>query len=309
FNLTSGGIIMNKDYRSGFVTMIGRPNVGKSTLLNQIIGEKISIISNKIQTTRNPIQGIYTKEDTQIIFIDTPGVHKPRTKLGDYMVESSIQTLQDVDVVLFMVNADEGYGKGDQFILDKLIQLQHQHVFLLINKVDLIHPDEVFALIETYTEKVNFDEVIPISALNGNNVPTLVNLLREYLPAAPQCHGDDEITNRSLRFMLSDLIREKVLFYTEEEIPHSINVMIESMERRDNKKTHIQSLIVTERSSQKGILIGKQGQMLKRIGREARKDIEELRGEKVNIDIWVKVQKDWRNRTDLLHDYGFSDKE
>ncbi|HLR23112.1 MAG TPA: GTPase Era [Pseudogracilibacillus sp.] len=300
---------MNKDYRSGFVTMIGRPNVGKSTLLNQIIGEKISIISNKIQTTRNPIQGIYTKEDTQIIFIDTPGVHKPRTKLGDYMVESSIQTLQDVDVVLFMVNADEGYGKGDQFILDKLIQLQHQHVFLLINKVDLIHPDEVFALIETYTEKVNFDEVIPISALNGNNVPTLVNLLREYLPAGPQFYGDDEITNRSLRFMLSELIREKVLFYTEEEIPHSINVMIESMERRDNKKTHIQSLIVTERSSQKGILIGKQGQMLKRIGREARKDIEELLGEKVYLDIWVKVQKDWRNRTDLLHDYGFSDKE
>lgn len=300
---------MNKDYRSGFVTMIGRPNVGKSTLLNKIIGEKISIISNKIQTTRNPIQGIYTKEDTQIIFIDTPGVHKPRTKLGDYMVESSIQTLQDVDVVLFMVNADEGYGKGDQFILDKLIQLQHQHVFLLINKVDLIHPDEVFALIETYTEKVNFDEVIPISALNGNNVPTLVNLLREYLPAGPQFYGDDEITNRSLRFMLSELIREKVLFYTEEEIPHSINVMIESMERRDNKKTHIQSLIVTERSSQKGILIGKQGQMLKRIGREARKDIEELLGEKVYLDIWVKVQKDWRNRTDLLHDYGFSDKE
>lgn len=306
---TSGGIIMNKDYRSGFVTMIGRPNVGKSTLLNQIIGEKISIISNKIQTTRNPIQGIYTKEDTQIIFIDTPGVHKPRTKLGDYMVESSIQTLQDVDVVLFMVNADEGYGKGDQFILDKLNQLQHQHVFLLINKVDLIHPDEVFALIETYTEKVNFDEVIPISALNGNNIPTLVNLLREYLPTGPQFYGDDEITNRSLRFMLSELIREKVLFYTDEEIPHSINVMIESMERRDNKKTHIQSLIVTERSSQKGILIGKQGQMLKRIGREARKDIEELLGEKVYLDIWVKVQKDWRNRTDLLHDYGFSDKE
>jgi len=300
---------MNKDYRSGFVTMIGRPNVGKSTLLNQIIGEKISIISNKIQTTRNPIQGIYTKEDTQIIFIDTPGVHKPRTKLGDYMVESTIQTLQDVDIILFMVNADEGYGKGDQFILDKLNQLQHQHVFLLINKVDLIHPDEVFSLIETYTEKVNFDEVIPISALNGNNVPTLVNLLREYLPTGPQFYGDDEITNRSLRFMLSELIREKVLFYTEEEIPHSINVMIESMERRDNKKTHIQSLIVTERSSQKGILIGKQGQMLKRIGREARKDIEELLGEKVYLDIWVKVQKDWRNRTDLLHDYGFSDKE
>src|SRR5699024_6972841 len=181
-------------------------NVGKSTLLNQSIGEKISIISNKIQTTRKPIQDIYTKEDTQIIFIDTPGVHKQSTKLGDYWVESSIQTLQDVDVVLFMTNAEVGYGKGDQSIIHNIIQLQHQHVFLLINKVDLIHPDEVFALIETYTEKVNFDEVIPISALNGNNVPTLVNLLREYLPAGPQFYGDDEITNRSLRFMLSELI-------------------------------------------------------------------------------------------------------
>src|SRR5699024_10298599 len=249
---------MNKDYRSGFVTKIRQHTLIKSTMINKIIGEKISIISNKIQTTRNTIQGIYTKEDTQMIVIDTPGVHKPRTKLGDYMVESSIHTLQDVDVLLFMVNADEGYGKGDQFILDKLIQLQHQHAFLLINKVDSIHPDEVFALIETYTEKVNLDEVIPISALNGNNVPTLVNLLREYLPAGPQFYGDDEITNRSLRFMLSELIREKVLFYTEEDIPHSINVMIESMERRDNKKTHFQSLSVTERSSQKGILIGKQ---------------------------------------------------
>lgn len=299
---------MDNNYRSGFVTIVGRPNVGKSTLLNQVIGEKVSIISDKIQTTRNPIQGIYTREDTQIIFIDTPGVHKPKTKLGDYMVEAAMQTLRDVDIVLFMVNAKEGYGKGDQFILDKLKDV-HQHVFLILNKVDLIQQDDVFALIETYKEKVDFDEVIPISALNGNNVSTLINLLRNYLPTGPQFYGDDEITNRSLRFMLGELIREKVLYHTEEEIPHSINIVIEQMEKRENNKTYIQAIIVTERSSQKGILIGKQGSMLKRIGQRARRDMEELLGEKVYLDIWIKVQKDWRNRQSLLSDYGFLEKD
>lgn len=299
---------MDNNYRSGFVTIVGRPNVGKSTLLNQVIGEKVSIISDKIQTTRNPIQGIYTREDTQIIFIDTPGVHKPKTRLGDYMVEAAMQTLRDVDIVLFMVNAKEGYGKGDQFILDKLKDV-HQHVFLILNKVDLIQQDDVFALIETYKEKVDFDEVIPISALNGNNVSTLINLLRNYLPTGPQFYGDDEITNRSLRFMLGELIREKVLYHTEEEIPHSINIVIEQMEKRENNKTYIQAIIVTERSSQKGILIGKQGSMLKRIGQRARRDMEELLGEKVYLDIWIKVQKDWRNRQSLLSDYGFLEKD
>lgn len=299
---------MDNNYRSGFVTIVGRPNVGKSTLLNQVIGEKVSIISDKIQTTRNPIQGIYTREDTQIIYIDTPGVHKPKTRLGDYMVEAAMQTLRDVDIVLFMVNAKEGYGKGDQFILDKLKDV-HQHVFLILNKVDLIQQDDVFALIETYKEKVDFDEVIPISALNGNNVSTLINLLRNYLPTGPQFYGDDEITNRSLRFMLGELIREKVLYHTEEEIPHSINIVIEQMEKRENNKTYIQAIIVTERSSQKGILIGKQGSMLKRIGQRARRDMEELLGEKVYLDIWIKVQKDWRNRQSLLSDYGFLEKD
>ena len=299
---------MNNNYRSGFVTLIGRPNVGKSTLLNEIIGEKISIISDKIQTTRNAIHGIYTTDNTQIIFIDTPGVHKPKTKLGDYMVDTSMQTLRDVDIVLFMINAKEGYGKGDQFILDRLKDL-HQHVFLLINKVDLIHPDEVFSIIEQYKEKADFAEIIPISAKNGNNVTTLIAQLRKYLPEGPQFYGDDEITNRSLRFMISELIREKVLHHTEEEIPHSINVIIEGMEKRKNKTTYIQALIVTERSSQKGILIGKQGKMLKTIGQEAREDIQEMLGEKVFLDIWIKVEKDWRNKQTYLNDFGFSDDE
>lgn len=295
---------MDSGHRSGFVTIIGRPNVGKSTLLNQIIGEKISITSDKIQTTRHTIHGIYSTEATQIIFIDTPGIHKPKHRLGDYMVDVSIQTLKDVDVILFMINAKEGYGKGDEFILNKLREI-NKPVFLLINKVDVIHPDDVFKIIEKYKDLCDFSEIVPVSALNGNNVTTLLSLLEKQLPEGPKFYGDDHITNRSKRFMISELIREKVLHYTEEEIPHSINIMIESMDKKKNNKTHIQALIITERSSQKGILIGKQGNMLKKIGQEARVEIEELLGEKVYLEIWVKVQKDWRNKQSLLTQYGF----
>lgn len=302
----SGGKFMDNNHRSGFATLIGRPNVGKSTLLNQIIGEKISIISDKIQTTRNAIHGIYTDADSQIIFIDTPGVHKPKNKLGDYMVDISLQSLMDVDLIVFMVNAQEGYGKGDKFILEKLKGL-HKPVFLLINKVDLIHPDEVFKLIDEYRKLYDFNEIVPISALNGNNVRTLLDLLKKNIPEGPQYYDEEQITNRSLKFMISELIREKVLHHTEEEIPHSINVIIETMETRKNNTKYIQALVVTERTSQKGILIGKQGSMLKKIGQEARKDIEDLLGEKVFLDIWIKVQKDWRNKPSLLNDYGFSD--
>lgn len=297
---------MENNHRSGFVTLIGRPNVGKSTLLNQIIGEKISIISDKIQTTRNAIHGIYTDADSQIIFIDTPGVHKPKNKLGDYMVDISLQSLNDVDITIFMINAKEGYGKGDKFILEKLKGLK-KPVFLLINKVDLLNPEEVFQLIEEYRTMYDFSEIVPISALNGNNVRTLLDLLKKYIPEGPQYYDDNQITNRSLKFMISELIREKVLHHTEEEIPHSINVIIETMEKRNNNTQYIQALVVTERASQKGILIGKQGKMLKKIGQEARADIEDLLGEKVFLDIWVKVQKDWRNKPSLLNDYGFSD--
>src|SRR5699024_528211 len=216
---------MEKEHHSGFVTMVGRPNVGKSTLLNQIIGEKVSIISDKIQTTRQAIQGIYSEEDAQIIFIDTPGIHKPKHRLGDYMVDVSMQTIADVDIVLFMVNATEGFGRGDAFILEKLNESK-KPVFLLINKVDLIHPDDVFSIIEQYKDACDFAEVIPLSALNGNNVKTLLALLKEYLPEGPKFFAEDEITNRSIRFMISELIREKVLIHTEEEVPHSINVIV-----------------------------------------------------------------------------------
>lgn len=299
---------MEKELVSGFVTIIGRPNVGKSTLINRIIGDKISIVSDKIQTTRHTVHGILSEEDAQIIFIDTPGIHKPKHRLGDYMVDVSIQTLNDVDVILFMINAKEGYGKGDEFILKKLSEI-NKPVFLLINKVDLIHPDELFPLIDQYKDKCEFEEIIPISAMNGNNVETLKSLIKVHLPIGPKYYDENQITNRSERFLISELIREKVLHHTKEEIPHSINVIIEAMEDQEDQKTTIQATIITERNSQKGILIGKNGAMLKIIGKEARLEIEELIGKKVYLDLWIKVQKDWRNRQSLLTQYGFNNEE
>lgn len=294
---------MTKPFKSGFITIVGRPNVGKSTFLNQAIGEKVSIISDKIQTTRNRIQGILTSEDSQIVFIDTPGVHKPKHRLGDYMVDISMRTLHDADVVLFFINAHEGYGKGDQFIIDRLKTLD-QPIYLVINKVDLINPDDLFPLIDQYKDKCEFEEIIPISALNGNNVQQLLDMVKQHLPEGPKYFDEEQYTDHSTRFMVSELIREKVLHHTEEEIPHSINVIVESM-KEDNGKTHINATIVVERDSQKGIVIGKQGKMLKKIGSEARKDIETLIDDKVFLELWVKVQKDWRNKEAMLKQYGF----
>jgi len=295
---------MEKEHHSGFVTIIGRPNVGKSTLINQIIGEKISIISDKIQTTRHTIHGIVTEEDAQIIFIDTPGIHKPKHRLGDYMVDVSVKSLEDVDVVLFMINAKEGFGKGDEFILEKLKKVKSP-VFLLINKVDLIHPDELFSIIDQYKDKCEFEEIIPISALNGNNVRKLLSLIKRHLPEGPKYYDENQISNKTERFMYSEIIREKVLTHTKEEVPHSINVMIESLKEKSHNKMYIQALIITERKSQKGILIAKQRNMLKKIGQEAREEMEAMNGKKVYLELWVKVQKDWRNRQSLLTQFGF----
>lgn len=295
---------MEEKHVSGFVTMIGRPNVGKSTLLNQIIGEKISIISDKIQTTRHAIQGIYSDDVGQIVFIDTPGVHKPKHRLGDYMVDVSLQTISDVDLILFVVNANEGIGRGDQFIMEKL-KKANVPVFLLLNKVDLIHPDELFPLIATYKEQFDFAEIIPVSALNGNNVQKLISLVQERLPEGPKYFDEDALTDKTERFLVSELIREKVLHHTEEEVPHSINVVVENFSTSEHGKVHIQALIITERSSQKGILIGKKGSMLKKIGKEARLDIEKMLDEKVFLELWVKVEKDWRNKQSNLTKFGF----
>ncbi|MFD1171530.1 GTPase Era [Oceanobacillus picturae] len=299
---------MMENFKSGFVAIIGRPNVGKSTFMNKVIGQKIAIMSDKAQTTRNKIQGVLTQDDAQIVFIDTPGIHKPKHRLGDFMVKTAENTLNEVDSILFMINAKEGYGRGDQYILD-MLQNVNRPVYLVINKIDLIHPDDLFPLIEQYKGKLAFEEVIPISALEGNNVTHLLDVLKGNLPEGPQYYPEDQVTDHPERFIITELIREKVLQLTREEIPHSIAVVMENMEERDNNSLFIQATIVTERKTQKGILIGKQGSMLKNIGKYARQDIEALLGSKVYLELWVKVKKDWRNKQNQLHEYGFRSDE
>jgi len=295
---------MTDNYRSGFIAIIGRPNVGKSTFMNKVIGEKIAIMSDKPQTTRNRIQGVYTTDDAQIVFIDTPGIHKPKHRLGNFMMKTAQDTLNEVDAIMFMINAKEGYGRGDQFIMDRLSQIKRP-VFLIINKIDLVNPDDLLPLIDQYKQYVNFEEIIPISALDGNNVSRLLEVLQSHLPEGPQYYPPDHITDHPERFIISELIREKVLQLTREEIPHSVTVVIESIESRESNAVYIQATIVTERKTQKGILIGKQGSMLKNIGKNARKDIEALLGSKVYLELWVKVKQDWRNSQTQLNEYGF----
>lgn len=299
---------MDQAFKSGFISIIGRPNVGKSTFINQAIGQKVSIISDKPQTTRNKIQCIYTDEEAQMVFIDTPGIHKPKHRLGDHLVRLAKSTLNEVEAILFMIDASEGYGKGDQFIID-LLKTVDSPVFLIINKVDLIHPDDLFAIIDSYKEKLDFTEIIPISALNGNNVQYLMDELKGHLPEGPKYYDEEMVTDHPERFIMSELIREKVLHLTREEVPHSIAVVIEDIKERESKAMYVQAVIIAERNSQKGILIGKQGAMLKQIGQEARKDIENLLGTKVFLDLWIKVQKDWRNKQRYLDQFGYNKEE
>ncbi|WP_409293388.1 GTPase Era [Peribacillus sp. SCS-37] len=300
----------SKNFKSGFISIIGRPNVGKSTYLNRVIGQKIAIMSDKPQTTRNKVQGVLSLADSQMIFIDTPGIHKPKHKLGDFMMKVAQNTLKEVDLVLFMINAEEGYGRGDEFIIEKLKAVSTP-VFLVINKIDTVHPDQLMQLIQQYKEKMEFREIVPISALQGNNVDTLLEQIKSYLPEGPQYYPADQVTDHPERFIISELIREKALHLTREEIPHSIAVVIESIKREDNSSgtVHVMATIIVERDSQKGIVIGKQGKMLKEIGQRARLDIENLLGSKVFLELWVKVQKDWRNRPGQLRDYGFREDE
>ncbi|WP_430509789.1 GTPase Era [Gottfriedia solisilvae] len=301
---------MNKEsYKSGFVSIIGRPNVGKSTFLNRVIGQKIAIMSDKPQTTRNKIQGVYTEDDAQIVFIDTPGIHKPKHKLGDFMVKVAQESIKDVDATLFMVNADEGFGRGDEFIIEKL-QGTRSPVILVINKIDMIHPEELFNIITKYKDLYEFAEIVPISALQGNNVDRLLEVIKKYLPEGPQYYPANQVTDHPERFIISELIREKVLHLTREEVPHSIAVIIEQIERRpEGNAIYVNATIVVERSSQKGIIIGKQGSMLKEVGKRARLDIQNLLDTKVFLELWVKVQKDWRNRMSQLRDLGFREDE
>ncbi|MEH7453554.1 GTPase Era [Gottfriedia acidiceleris] len=301
---------MNKEsYKSGFVSIIGRPNVGKSTFLNRVVGQKIAIMSDKPQTTRNKIQGVFTEDDAQIVFIDTPGIHKPKHKLGDFMVKVAQDSIKDVDATLFMINANEGFGRGDEFIIEKL-QGSRSPVILVINKIDTIHPDQLFELINKYKDLFQFAEIVPISALQGNNVDRLLKVIKTYLPEGPQYYPANQVTDHPERFIISELIREKVLHLTREEVPHSIAVIIEQIERRpEGNAIYVNATIVVERSSQKGIIIGKQGSMLKEVGKRARLDIENLLDTKVFLELWVKVQKDWRNRMSQLRDLGFREDE
>lgn len=292
------------EHKSGFVAIVGRPNVGKSTLLNRIVGQKIAIMSDKAQTTRNTIQGVYTQPDAQIIFIDTPGIHKPKHRLGDFMVESAYNALREVDAVLFMISADQKRGKGDDFIMERLKNVDSP-VFLVINKIDKVHPDDLLGIIDDYRQQMDFAEVVPISATEGNNFETLMATLTKQMPEGPQYFPDDQITDHPEYFIVSELIREKVLELTRDEVPHSVAVVIDSMKRNENDKVHVQATIIVERTSQKGIIIGKGGKMLKDIGTRARRDIERLLGDKVFLELWVKVQKDWRDKQTYLQDYGY----
>ncbi|WP_226001288.1 GTPase Era [Paenibacillus sp. BJ-4] len=296
--------MVKKHFKSGFVAIVGRPNVGKSTLMNHVIGQKIAIMSDKPQTTRNKIHGVYTTEDTQIVFLDTPGIHKRQSKLGDYMNQTAFNALGEVEAVLFLIDAAEGLGGGDRFIAEQLKQVKTP-VILVLNKIDRIEPEALLPLIEQYRKLYEFAEIVPISAKMGNNVDRLLEQLQKYLPEGPQYYPDDQITDHPEQFVIAELVREKILHMTREEVPHSIAVMIEDMKVQDNGVVHIMAVIFVERDSQKGIIIGKQGAMLKEVGKQARQDIQNLLGSKIFLELWVKVKKDWRNQERVLRDLGF----
>ena len=295
---------MSKQFKSGFVAIVGRPNVGKSTFMNYVLGQKIAIMSDKAQTTRNKIQGVYTNQDCQIVFLDTPGIHKPKHELGNFMVESAYSALKEVDAVLFMVNAAEKRGPGDDFIIEKLKKIKTP-VFLVLNKIDLISPDELLDRVESYQETIPFAGIIPISVLQGNNVQELMTTLTNHLPEGPQYYPSDQITDHPEYFVVSELIREKILHLTKEEIPHSVAVTVDKMQKDEFDKVHVYANIIVERPTQKGIIIGKGGKLLKEIGVTARKDIEQLLGNKVYLELWVKVEKDWRKKKSHLQDFGY----
>lgn len=296
-----------KDFKSGFVALIGRPNVGKSTLLNYLVGQKVAIMSPQPQTTRNKISGIYTDDQEQIVFIDTPGIHKPKNKLDDFMDKSSYSALDEVDVVLFMVEPEPA-GKGDQYIAELLKKIK-KSVFLVINKIDKVHPDELLSIIDSYKNLGDFAEIVPISASQGNNVSELIKTIAKYLPEGPQFYDADQLTDRPEYFIVAELIREQVLKLTHEEVPHATAVVVDRMRDHEGGKLQVEATIYVERPGQKGIIIGKKGQMLKQIGIAARQEIEALLGEKVNLRLGVKVQKNWRSDPAFLKSIGYNAKE
>ena len=295
-------------FKSGFISVVGRPNVGKSTLLNQVIGEKISIISDKPQTTRNKIQLVYTDEEAQIVFLDTPGVQMPKNKLGEYMLKLSKSTLNEVDVVTFVVDDSMKIGKLDNYILQQLQGIESP-IILVINKTDLMNEEDLMKLIVKYDKMDLFEEIIPMSALNNQNVDKYIEVVKSMMEEGPQYFPDDMITDQPERFVITELIREKALHNLDEEIPHGLFVGIEEMSTREDRDLiDIHATIYCERKSHKGIIIGKGGSMLKQIGTEARADIENLLGSKVNLQLWVKVEKNWREKENQVKRFGYDTK-
>ena len=299
---------MQNNFHSGFVDLMGEPNVGKSTLMNRILGSEIAIISPKSQTTRNKIQGIYTTDQEQIVFVDTPGIHQPKNSLDKYMDTAAFSALQDVDVVLLMVNADTKIDANVQDIIKRL-QTISQPLFLVINKIDLVHPDSLLPLIEQYNNLLKFQEVVPISATQGNNVAELLKTLIKYLPQGPQYYPQEQLSDHPEYFVVAEIIREKILELTQQEVPHSVAVVVEQMNQRINGKLQIEATIYAERASQKKILIGQKGTMIKNIGIRSREKIERLLGEKINLQLWIKVQKNWRNDPLFLQRVGYQLKD
>ncbi|GFI51499.1 MAG: GTPase Era [Lachnospiraceae bacterium] len=298
---------MKKDYKSGFVTLIGRPNVGKSTLMNHLIGQKIAITSNKPQTTRNRIQTVLTTEEGQIVFVDTPGIHKAKNKLGEYMVNVAERTLNEVDVVLWLVEPGTYIGAGEQHIAGRLKKVKTP-VILVINKIDSVKREEVFPAIDAYKDIYDFAEIVPVSARNGDNTDELIRVVMKYLPYGPQFYDEDTVTDQPERQIVAELIREKALHCLKEEIPHGIAVAIEQMKVK-GRVMHIEATIICERDSHKGIIIGRQGNMLKKIGSTARYEIEKMLEMQANLKLWVKVKKDWRDSEFLMKNFGYREEE
>ena len=298
---------MSETYRSGFVAIVGRPNVGKSTFMNRMIGEKIAIMSSKAQTTRNKIQGIYTDDNAQIVFVDTPGIHKPHNELDEYMDQAALSTFNEVDAILFMISGIDKKGPGDQYIMDQLKNVK-KPVYLVVNKIDAIHPDDLLPMIEQYRHELDFKGVYPISALEGNNVPEMLKELEQTLPEGPQYYPEDQLTDHPEYFVIGELIREKILELTHEEVPHSVAVVVERMKDRVNDKLQIEANIIVERDGQKRIIIGQKGSIIKEIGIRSRREIEALLGEKVNLKLWVKIQKNWRDNNQYLREFGYNKK-
>lgn len=300
---------MKDNFKSGFAAIIGRPNVGKSTLMNHLIGQKIAITSKKPQTTRNRIQTVYTCEDGQIVFLDTPGIHKAKNKLGEYMVQVAERTLKDVDVILWLVEPTSYIGAGEKHIAEQLAHI-HTPVILVINKIDKVKKDELLAYIDAYRRLLDFAEIVPVSALKGMNEDVLLDQIFKYLPYGPMFYDEDTVTDQPMRAIVAELIREKALKLLDEEIPHGIAVSVDVMKQRPGQGLwDIEATIVCERDSHKGIIIGKGGAMLKKIGSAARYEIEKMLEARVNLKLWVKVKKDWRDSDFLIKNFGYDKKE